>query len=163
MGIEFKKVSDFKRGIIFELLDQAYSYDDRNKQCWSLDWKEFDDFFFDNLHIADKYGFITTIDNEAIGMISWDPRNIPEYVEIGHNCIKPKYKGMGYGKMQLQEAVDRIMQYNVKKVVVTTNATFIPAMRNYQSVGFKEYQRRKNEDISDFSGEYIDYELIKSK
>ena len=70
---------------------------------------------------------------------------------------------MGYGKMQLQEAIDRIMQYNVKKVIVTTNATFIPAMRNYQSVGFKEYQRRKNEDISNFTGEYIDYELIKSK
>ena len=37
-------------------------------------WKEFDNFFFDNLQIADKYGFITTLNNEAIGMISWDPR-----------------------------------------------------------------------------------------
>lgn len=162
MGIKFKKVSDFNRGIIFELLKDAYSYDDRNEQCWGLSWKEFDDFFFDNLHIADKYGFITTLDNEAIGMISWDPRNIPEYVEIGHNCISSKYKGKGYGKMQLQEAINRIKEYNVKRIIVTTNTAFASARKNYESVGFTEYQQRKNDGIADFTGEYIDYMIIKN-
>lgn len=51
------------------------------------------------------------LDGEPIGHILWDPRNIPEYVEIGHNCIITKYKGNGFGKRQLQEAVDRIQQY----------------------------------------------------
>lgn len=162
MGIKFKKVSDFNRGLIFELLKDAYSYDDRNEQCWGLNWKEFDDFFFDNLRIADKYGFITTLDNEAIGMISWDPRNIPEYVEIGHNCISSKYKDKGYGKMQLQEAINRIKEYNVKRIIVTTNVAFTSARKNYESVGFTEYQRRKNDGIADFTGEYIDYMIIKN-
>lgn len=66
MGIDFKKVSEFKRGMIFDLLSDAYSYDDRIGQYWSNDWT-FDDFFFENLNIADQCGFITTLDNEAIG------------------------------------------------------------------------------------------------
>ena len=68
MNIEFNKVSEFNRGTIFELLTDAYSFDYRCAQRWSSDWKEFDNFFFDNLQIADKYGFITTLNNEAIGI-----------------------------------------------------------------------------------------------
>jgi hypothetical protein len=45
------------------------------------------------------------LDGEPIGHISWDPRNLPEYVAIGYNCIASKYKGNGYGKRQLQEAI----------------------------------------------------------
>lgn len=160
MGLEFKKVSDFSRGLLFELLTDAYSFDDRCGQCWSFDWQEFDDFFFDNLHIADKYGFVTTLGGEPIGLVSWDPRNVPEYAEIGHNCIIPKYKGKGYGKMQLQEAVNRIMRYDVKKIIVTTNAGLFPAPKMYESVGFKVYQKRKNKDIAEFSGDYVNYAII---
>lgn len=160
MDIKFEKVSDFNRGILFELLTDAYSYDSRYKQCWSSDWQNFDDFFFDNLQIADKYGFITTVNDEAVGFVSWDPRNMPKYVEIGHNCVASKYKGNGYGKIQLQEAVNRIVQYDVRKIIVTTNDKLTPAQRMYESIGFKQYQRRKNESNSAFSGEYIDYEYI---
>ena len=160
MSIEFKKISDFNRGILFKLLTDAYSYDPRNKQCWSEDWRVFDDFFFDNLQIADKCSFITIIDDIAIGFVSWDPRNIPQHVEIGHNCIAVKYKGNGYGKIQLQEAVNRIVKSKVNKIIVTTNSKFIPAQRMYESIGFKEYQRRNNKGSADFAGKYIDYEYF---
>lgn len=156
MGLEFKKVSDFKRGIFSKLLSDAYSFDGRWKHRCDSDWKEVDDFFFDNLQIADKCGFITTLNNEAIGLAIWDPRNISEYVEIGHNCIKSKYKGNGYGRIQLQEAVKRIAQNDVKKI---KNNQLISAQRMYESIGFKFCQRRKNESITDFSGEYIDYAI----
>ncbi|MCK5129895.1 MAG: GNAT family N-acetyltransferase [Clostridiales bacterium] len=160
MSIEFKKVSDFNRGTLLELLTAAYSYDYRYTQCWGTDWQTFDDFFFDNLQIADKCGFITTFDNKAIGFVSWDPRNMPEHVEIGHNCIASKYKGNRYGKVQLQEAVNRIIKNDVQKIIVTTNSMLIPAQRMYESIGFRELKRRKNEGNSDFSGEYIDYEYL---
>lgn len=97
--------------IISNLIDVEMIFD---KFC-SSDWHDFDTFFFDNLHIADKYCFITTLHDEAIGFVSWDPRNMPEYVEIGHNCIIQKYKGNGYGKIQLKEALNRISQNDVKK------------------------------------------------
>lgn len=44
MGLEFKKVSDFKRGIFSELLSDAYSFDGRWKHRCDSDWKEVDDF-----------------------------------------------------------------------------------------------------------------------
>lgn len=158
MSIEFKKVSSFSRGLLFELLADAYSFDQRCRKCWDSDWREFDDFFFDNLSIADKYGFITTLNGYAIGFASWDPRNMPEYVEIGHNCIAVKYKGNGYGKMQLQEAVNRILKNDVKKIIVTTNAILKPAQRMYEGTGFKHVKTRKNESETKFTGAYMDYE-----
>lgn len=160
MGIQFKKVSEFHRGILFDLLSDAYSFDVRCTQYWSDNWRESDNFFFDNLDIADRCGFITMLNDEAIGFVSWDPRNMPEYAEIGHNCIVSKHKGNGYGKMQLQEAINIIIQNNVKKIIVTTNSGLFPAERMYESVGFKLYQKRKNESISDFVGEYMDYAYL---
>lgn len=71
--------------------------------------------FFDNLHIADKCGFITTLNDKAIGFVSWDSRNMPEYAEIRHSYIASKHKGNGYGKIHIQEAVNRITKNDVKK------------------------------------------------
>lgn len=160
MNIKFKKTSDFKRGLIKELLLDAYSFDNRYETFCSSDWQDFDDFLFDNLQIADKCGFITTLNDKAIGFVTWDPRNMPEYVEIGHNCIATEYKGNGYGKMQLQEAVNRILQNDVRKIIVSTDYQQIPAQKMYESVGFREHQRRKNEGECKFAGDHIDYEYI---
>lgn len=157
VDVKYKKPSAFNRGILFELLKDAYSFDTRYEKYWHSNWKECDDFFFDHLDIADKYSFITTLNNQPIGFICWDPRDMPE---IGHNCIIVKYKGNGYGKMQLQEATNRIVKSGINKIIVTTNSNLVPAQRNYESVGFVVCNRRKNETKSDFAGEYIDYEYI---
>lgn len=157
MSIEFKKVSDFNRGILLELLKDAYSFDCRYEQRWYSNWQDCDNFFFYNLQIADKCGFITTLNGEAIGFVVWDPRNMPEYAEIGHNCIASKHKSNGYGKIQLQEAINRITQNDVKKIIVTTNDDLISAQRMYESVGFKIYKKRKEQNAADFVGEHIDY------
>ncbi len=160
MRLTFKEISSFDKGVLYQLLVDAYSFDHRWKTYFEQDWLEFDDFFFNNLDIADKYGFITVLDGEPIGHISWDPRNLPDYVVIGHNCIASKYKGNGYGKRQLQEAIDRIRQYEgLKKIIVGTNSNLI-APHNYESVGFKLCQRRKNDTETGFSGDYLDYEII---
>ncbi|GGF86288.1 hypothetical protein GCM10010912_34480 [Paenibacillus albidus] len=157
MSVKFKKVSDFNRGILFELLTDAYSFDRRYEQSCTSDWQDFDNFFFDNLEIADKYGLITTLNDEAIGFVSWDPRNMPEYAEIGHNCIASKHKGKGYGKMQLQEAVNRIIRNDVRKIILFTNDDLIPAQRMYERVGFTIDQKRETQNIANFVGERIDY------
>ncbi len=54
MNIKFKKVSDFNRGILFDLLKNAYSFDSKYERICNSDWLLFDNFFFDNLQIADK-------------------------------------------------------------------------------------------------------------
>ena len=43
-------------------------------------------------HWRFKCGQVTCVDGEPIGFVTWDPRNRPEYVEIGHNGIREKYK-----------------------------------------------------------------------
>ena len=107
--LEFKRLTDFPRGTMYDILQDAYSYDSRNKEIWDDNWKESDDFFYDNPEIAGKYGLVTCMDGEPIGFITWDPRNRPEYVEIGHNGIREKYKKQGYGHKQLEEAVRRML------------------------------------------------------
>jgi len=136
MNIRFNKISDFKRGIIFDLLSDAYSFDNEIEKNCAVSWRESDDFFFNNLDIADKYGFITMLNDEVIGYACYDPRNMPEYAIVGDNCIVSKYKGKGYGKLQMQELINRITQGSVKKIFVSTSSSFIPAQKMYESVGF---------------------------
>ena len=109
--------------------------------------------------LADKYSFVTVVDGEPVGHISWDPRHCPEYVEIGHNCILTKYKGKEYGKIQLKEAVRRIKEYEgLKKIIVTTNVFLLPAQKNYEGAGFVKVRERPNNETP-FTGNYIDYEI----
>ena len=158
--IEFGKFSDFPRGTMYDILQDAYSFDARNKQIWDMNWKESDDFFYDNPDIADKYGLVSCLDGKPIGFVTWDPRNRPEYVEIGHNGIREHYKGRGYGRLQLEEAIRRIRTYEgLKRIIVCTNSNLI-APRNYESVGFVLYDRKPNGTDSAFTGDYLYYEMV---
>lgn len=157
MGIEFSKISRFEQGTLLELLKDAYSFDSRYEQTCIGDWREFDQFFFDNPHIADQFGFMTTLNGEAIGFVSWDPRKLPLYAEIGHNCIATAHKGKGYSTMQLQEAVDRILRKEVGQIRVTTNDDLVPAQRMYERVGFILQEKRQMRAGSVCKGEYWDY------
>ena len=38
--LEFKKFTDFPRGTMYDLLCDAYSYDDRNKKICDSNWKK---------------------------------------------------------------------------------------------------------------------------
>ena len=158
--LEVRKFSDFPRGTMYDILCDAYSYDDRNKGIWDSNWKESDDFFYENPEIADKYGLITCLDGEPIGFVTWDPRNRPDHVEIGHNGIREKYKGKGYGRRQLEEALNRIKQYpGLKKIIVCTNENLI-APKNYESVGFVLYDRKENQSDSSYTGAFLYYEIV---
>lgn len=160
LSIKFCKVSDFDRGTLFNLLKDAYAYDPEYEKHFLSNWRECDDFFYDNINIADKCCVVTSIYNKAIGFVCWDPRNIPEYVEIGHNCIAQELKGLKYGKLQLKEAISRIKRNSVKRIIVTTNESLFAARKNYESVGFNEIARRDNDSDTKFSGAYIYYEII---
>lgn len=160
MVIEFRTFSEFQRGTICQLLKDGYSFESRYEKDWITNWQEADDFFYDHLQIADDCGFVTTLNHTPIGFICWDPRNMPEYIEIGHNCIATKYKGNKFGKMQLQEAIKRIQNKNVKKLIVTTDEQLVPAQKNYESVGFTFVQKRENVWNAEYAGKLMDYELI---
>lgn len=160
MDIEFKKITEYPRGTLSSLLRDAYSFEARFERDWSSQWKEFDDFFYDNPHIAEVSGFMTTYGNVPIGFVSWDPRNLPISAEIGHNCIVTKYKGNGYGKRQMQKAIQCIIAQGAEKIIVTTNEILVSAQHTYKSAGFKFVGKREEPYNAEYAGMRIDYEII---
>lgn len=155
MKMEFLTITGFPRGTLVDMLADAYGFDPR----WAAEHREerraFDDFLFDSPAIAEKYGFVTAVEGEPAGFISWDPRRRPEYEEIGCNCILTRYKRRGYGTRQLQEAVRRILLDRPQKIVVTTNASLVPARKMYERVGFRKTAERP---AASFAGALLDYE-----
>ena len=162
MDIEFSKITEFQRGTLATLLKDGYSFEPKFAYYWQQQWQEFDDFFYDNPQIADKYGFITVLNGEPIGLVSWDPRKLPESVEVGHNCIAAKHKGNGYGRRQMHEAVNRIIAQGAKKIIVWTNEKLIAAQRTYESVGFKFIKKSEETICPALAGQRIYYEKIVS-
>ena len=73
--------------------------------------------------------------------------------------IRTKFKGKGFGKAQLSEAVGRIKEYKgLKAIRVWTNSNLI-APKNYESVGFVLYDQKENNDEAAFSGNYLYYRI----
>lgn len=158
--VEFRKITDFPRGTLYDILRDAYSCDARYQEIWDANWKETDHFFYDNPGIADRHGFVTCLDGEPIGFVVWDPRHRPEHVEIGHNGIREKHKRQGYGKKQLEEALRRIQeQGRVKRIRVCTNS-HLAAPKNYESAGFRLYDRKNNDTESAHAGDFLFYEIV---
>ena len=156
----FRKFTDFPRGTLYDILQDAYSYDSRNKGIWDENWQESDDFFYNNPDIADQYGLVTCIADIPIGFVTWDPRHRPEYVEIGHNGIREQYKRKGYGHLQLEEAIRRIRKYEgLRRIIVCTNSN-LAAPKNYESVGFQLCDRKPNHTESAYTGDFLYYEII---
>lgn len=135
------KNSEFKyysKGTLYNLLLNSYSSNSDLTNAYKSEWQKFDEFVFDNLNFMNNCGFITVINNQPIGFISWNPENLPENVEIGHNCIINEYKNRGYGKQQLSYALNLIKLLNPKSIVVKTGNIpfFEPAQKMYETVGF---------------------------
>ena len=160
MELVFKKITEFPRGTLCALLREGYSFEPKFEQDCFGQWRAFDDFFYDTPHIAENCGFMTVLGDIPIGFVSWNPTNMPVSVEIGHNCIAAKYKGKGYGKQQMKEAVKRILAQGAQKIVVTTNEILLPAQRNYESAGFKFVRNSEEPDNAEYAGMRMHYALV---
>ncbi|MCR5622427.1 MAG: hypothetical protein K6G18_11325 [Treponema sp.] len=51
------------------------------------------------------------------------------------------------------------MADGLKRIIVCTNSN-LAAPKNYESVGFKLYDRKANETESAFTGDYLYYEIV---
>ena len=61
---------------------------------------------------------------------------------------------------QLEEAIRRIKEYDgLKRIIVCTNSN-LAAPKNYESVGFRLYDRIKNNAKSAYTGDYLFYEIV---
>ncbi len=103
---------------------------------------------------------MTVLNGEPIGFVSWNPTNLPQSTEVGHNCILTKYKGNGYGKQQMKEAVSRIIAQGAKKIVVWTNEICVPAQHTYESAGFRFVEKSEETFCPEYAGQRIHYEIV---
>jgi len=157
--METRRFSEFCRGTLHRLLIDAYSEAAELIERYAEEWKAFDSFVCDNLSFMDECGFMTVEDDHVIGFMSWNPTNLPDSVEIGHNCIVKSHQGFGKGKEQLLLAIDKIKNLKPKRIIAKTGQIdfFTPAQRMYLSAGFTYKKSIKRDD--DLAADVIEYEL----
>jgi ribosomal protein S18 acetylase RimI-like enzyme len=157
--MDVKKFSGTSEGILYTLLIDAYSEFPELTNFFKESWLEFDKFVYSNLSFMDYNGFVTLEDNIVIGFMSWDPRLLPDSVEIGHNCIIKNYQSKGYGKKQLLLGLEMIKKMKPKSIKVKTGNIdfFKPAQCMYRSAGFGFKSIIKKDNL--FVSEVIEYEL----
>ncbi len=102
---------------------------------------------------------MTVLQETPIGFVSWNPTKLPEYTEVGHNCILTQYKGNGYGKCQMREAVRRIIAQGAEKIIVCTNEICVPAQHTYESAGFQFKRTGEEPFCSEYAGQRMYYEI----
>jgi GNAT superfamily N-acetyltransferase len=146
MKYRYLKLSDIESGTIYKALCTSY----RRWEYFSKyenDWKQFDKDIHNFPDAIGSSGFGTFLGNAFVGFISWDPRQFPSYVIIGHNCVLPEYRNQGIGKHQTKRALNRFLQYGFELARVSTKRDpfFKYARRMYESCGFAECSRYRDD------------------
>ena len=136
--LTFQSVTGYKDGMILTMLSECYAkiWNDKLNGFFS----KFDKDVFEYPDTVGACTFITYIDDEVVGLGSYDPRKAPELGVIGHNCVLPEFQGIGFGKMQIKEILRRFRLCNFIKATVCTGDTefFEPARRMYEACGMHE-------------------------
>jgi GNAT superfamily N-acetyltransferase len=109
----------------------------------SVKWEDFDRRAFACPAAEGRCVFVSRLGQEPVGLASYDPRPAPAYGEIGQNCVLPRFRGRGFGSLQVAEVLRRFKAMGIKEARVTTSGHpfFEPARRMYGGLGFREARR----------------------
>ena len=79
--LEFTSFDKHSRGIIVSLLAKSYGeyfrHDPACESVWKRAWEDYDRAVFEHPDTIGACGFITSLNAQAIGFASWDPRQYP--------------------------------------------------------------------------------------
>lgn len=95
-----------------------------------------------------KQFYVRWIENAVLGksadlVLVWDEREILGYItlqkkgQISLVGVSAKARGRGIGKKLINASANRFSQWNVRNIIVETQADNIPALNFYQSAGFR--------------------------
>lgn len=146
MKATFSAIQGEKPSVIAGLLRESYAALLAQDPRWEAErtaWDQYDGEVFANPGTVGACLFLTRVDGRVAGFASWDPRPAPEYGIIGHNCILPEFRGMGLGRVQIEEVLRRFHALGMKKAHVTTSdhPFFLAAQGMYRACGFHERRR----------------------
>ncbi len=107
-------------------------------------WLEYDAAIRRDRDTVGACGFVTRVEGDVVGFGSWDPRGWPEVGRVGHNCVRPAYRGRGYGSRQIEEILRHFRAKGFVRAQARTgeHPFFEPARRMYLKCGFHEVGRR---------------------
>lgn len=145
--LTYAPISRYRPGTLSGLIHESYA--GLLRECpgrWKQEsekWEDFDRQAFAHPDTIGKCVFVSCLDNKSIGLASYDPRHEPHYGLIGQNCVLPEHRGRGFGKQQILEILRRFRDRNTRaaRVVTSEHPFFGPALKMYQSLGFKETRR----------------------
>jgi GNAT superfamily N-acetyltransferase len=106
---------------------------------------------------------VSSVDEETVGLVSYDPRQGPEVGIIGHNGILPPNRGRGYGTQQIQEVLRLFTSRRFARARVWTSEHpfFAPARRMYERCGFRECDRTPSPEQGPYR--IVHYEMSRTK
>jgi GNAT superfamily N-acetyltransferase len=135
--LDFRPIASVAPGTTFQLLIESYEgWSGRDEHMEN--WRIADHDFFSNPDTVGECALFTFLADEAIEFVSWDPRRFPTAV-IGHNCVRPSFRGRGIGKAQLRNLLRILRNRSFREATVTTGPCrfFEPARRMYLACGFE--------------------------
>jgi GNAT superfamily N-acetyltransferase len=161
--MDFVSPEETGPGTVVSMLEEAYgALRETDTKCfaaWRKDWQAFDEFVYGDVLLARTWMFLSRVDGELAGFVSWDPRQRPLAL-LGHNCVRPQFWGRGYGVMQLVHALEVLRGQGFERVLVQTGVEdfFASARGMYARVGFGF--RRELDLVEPCPCRVVEYELI---
>ncbi|MEL9997977.1 MAG: ribosomal protein S18-alanine N-acetyltransferase [Sulfolobales archaeon] len=105
------------------------------------------DFWLDHLRTWGKAFLLAEVNNEVVGYVMCRVETGLGYirrgiVKLGHIvsiAVHPNYRRLGIGTRLMRESMKRLKEYyNVEEVYLEVRVSNIPAIRLYESLGFKK-------------------------
>jgi ribosomal-protein-alanine N-acetyltransferase len=105
------------------------------------------DFWLDHLRTWGKAFLLAEVNNEVVGYVmcrveaglGYIRRGIVKLGHIVSIAVHPNYRRLGIGTRLMRESMKRLKEYyNVEEVYLEVRVSNIPAIRLYESLGFKK-------------------------
>jgi GNAT superfamily N-acetyltransferase len=160
--LKFTSIFEFPSGALAAIIRDSYrSLTNTEPDFWreqQSKWNAFDHDAYAHPNTIGHCVFLTLVENEIVGLASFDPREAPQWGRIGQNCILPQFQRRGFGKLQIAEILRRFQERGIQTARVKSceHPFFIAAQRLYQGCNFHEVRRYRDRSICDW--ELIEYE-----
>lgn len=140
-SLTFRPAVQYEPGIVYAIL--AACYHEILDAALRDKLRRFDRDVFAHPGTVGVCTLIASVDDETVGLVSYDPRQGPDVGIIGHNGVLPPYRKQGYGTRQIQEVLRRLASRRCARVRVSTSEHpfFAPARKMYERCGFRECDR----------------------
>jgi GNAT superfamily N-acetyltransferase len=144
----FISLPDHPEGGLAEMLAECYRpllgvLPETVRTTLRKSWIEFDRDVHHEPTTVGACGFVTMVEEQPVGFASWDPRNWPKFGRMGHNCVLPRYQGLGLGRLQILRVLEQLRARTFATVEARTDEHhfFKPARSMYESCGFRNVRR----------------------